>query len=588
MLRVVRGAVRDRWLASQLSYFTPQIVENTARGAMSGNLLAQWLMFDLMEQTWPRLSKNLNEIKGAVTDLDWNIQAFALRGEKPSAEAQRRAKVAEQLIWQMKPDADADEADFEDTLYNVMDALGKGISVSETHWMAPGEPGNEMGLWWPRATRWVHPRYYGYSPLPGTEDRLMLNMMEVRLSNPDAGQAIQQQAVAVAEGALGMPDGNYVNGQLYARFPRDQFIISVMKQKSGHPVSGAMLRILGFWWAASNFSWEWFLNLAQIFGVPLRWTNYSSTAPPGTITAIGEMMANLGSAGWAAFPEGVKVNIEKALEGARDNPSKAFIDASDIICDIVILGQTLTTSQGERGSQALGTIHKTVRDERITAVARRTAKVLNTQFLPALCRLNFGDDQECPWFQPSTKETKDLVNAATRYKTLLSIPGIQISKQQFYEENDLMVPDKKDDVIVGQIAAPAFGGQATEEDDNPNPAAGGKGTSNLEPSNHRTSKATAQAADATEQLTNHVLEDLTGVEAKWLGGVKPFFRRLCATAMSSKVSDAEFVQVIEKARREMPELFDKLDGKAVATALEASMGSAAVNGAVKGFLKRET
>src|SRR5882672_10003147 len=56
---VLRPNVRDRWLASQIAYFTPQIVENTFRGAMTGNLLAQWLLFDLMEQTWPRLSKNL-------------------------------------------------------------------------------------------------------------------------------------------------------------------------------------------------------------------------------------------------------------------------------------------------------------------------------------------------------------------------------------------------------------------------------------------------------------------------------------------------------------------------------------------------
>ncbi|HSM84608.1 MAG TPA: DUF935 family protein [Candidatus Limnocylindrales bacterium] len=571
MMLVVRPNVRDRWLASQLSYFTPQIVENTVRGAMAGNLLAQWLMFDLMEQTWPRLNKNLNELKNAVIDLDWNLQPFALRGDKPSAEATRRRKVIEQALWLMRPEADADEADFEDTIYDVLDAVGKGIAVSEIDWMAPGDPDNQTGLWMPRATKWVHPRYYGYPPQPGAEDRLMLNMMEVRLNNPDADAALEEAFQrSTSEVFGGLPQSG--NNSLYARFPRDQFIISIIKQKSGHPISSALLRILGFWWAASNFSWEWFLNLAQIFGVPLRWANYDSKAPPDTISGIKDMMANLGSAGWAVFPEGVKINIEKALEAARDNPNKAFIDAADIIADTLILGQTLTTSQGERGSQALGTIHKDVRDEKIHAVAKRAAKILNNQFLPSICRMNFGDARECPWFQPSSKQAKDVVGQATRYKTLLSIPGIRVSEDQFYEDNDLVRPDPDDPVFVGQ---------ATGGFDN---SSGGDGSEGDMPGDK---SATAQGKSAaTDKLIDQALENLTGVEAKWLAGVKPFFRELMAKAKDAELSDADFAKALVKARSQIPELFGKLDTKALAKAMEETMASAVVNGALKGHMAR--
>src|SRR5579884_2360167 len=68
---------RDRWMATNLHYYSPKRVENIARSAMSGNTVAQWQMFDLMEQTWPRLAKNLNELKDAVVDLDWTLQAYA-------------------------------------------------------------------------------------------------------------------------------------------------------------------------------------------------------------------------------------------------------------------------------------------------------------------------------------------------------------------------------------------------------------------------------------------------------------------------------------------------------------------------------
>jgi phage gp29-like protein len=575
MLAVLRPNIRDRWLASQLSYFTPTIVENTVRGAMAGNLLAQWLMFDLMEQTWPRLNANLNTLKDAVVDLDWPIQAFALRGDKPSPEAQRRAKTIAQAVWQMKPEADADECDLEDTQRDVMDAVGKGIAVSEILWMEPGDPDNVTGLWMPRATKWVHPRYYGYPQQPGTDDRLMLDVREVKLSNPTLDVA---QLFADGAPVNGLPTSIGMQG-IYARFPRDQFIISMFKRKSGHPVSGAMLRLLGFFWSCSNFCWEYALNLAQMFGVPIRWATYSTgTGQAETIRAVEEMLENMGSAGWAAFPEGTKLEVIEALQNAKDNPAKAFIDAADIIADIVILGQTLTTQQGERGSQALGTVHKQVRDEKIQSVAKRVAKILNGQFLPAICRMNFGDDRECPWFQPSTKESKDVGDAAIRYKTLLSIPGIRISRQQFYEDNDLVVPDEKDEVIVGQATGGIFGGKGTETDENPDPNADAK-------ENGESATAKAKSA-ATEKLSNNVLENLTGVEAKWLGGVKPYFRRLCATALSSQVTDAEFIATLEKARKEMPELFNKLDGKALAKAMEDAMGAAVVNGAVRGAMKR--
>ena len=227
---------------------------------------------------------------------------------------------------------------------------------------------------------------------------------------------------------------------------------------------------------------------------------------------------------------------------------------------------------------------------------------MNAQFLPAICRMNYGDARECSWLQPAAKEGKNALDAATRYKTILSIPGVQVSKQQFYEDNDLVQPEEGDDVLIGQASGGQqqgnedTKGQDQDADESPSAAVGKaavhgpQSTVHLAAARDRllTSSPTANAKDAaTEKLVENVLEDLTAVEAKWLGGVKPYFRRLCALAQSSQVSDKEFVTALEKAQREMPELFDKLDSGAVATALEGAMGAAAVNGVVAGQLKRK-
>lgn len=95
-----------------------------------------------------------------------------------------------------------------------------------------------------------------------------------------------------------------------------------------------------------------------------------------------------------------------------------------------------------------------------------------------------------------------------------------------------------------------------------------------------------RAKDATGKVIDAALEELTGVEARWLGGVKPFFARLVRLAQDERVTDADFVKALEGASREMPELFGKMDAKAVQVALEAAMGAACVNGAVKGAMRK--
>ena len=535
---LIKPSARDRWLSSLISQYTPDYVETICRGAMAGNLVAQWQMFDLMEQTWPRLVKNLNELKNAVIDLEWNLQPFALKGQKPTPEAQRRAKVVEFILWNMQPDVKKNENDFEDTQYDVMDAIGKGISCLEIDYAEAVETldfGDGPTSFLPvKATRWVHPRYYGYPNYPITKDELMLNAKEVMFSNPDAS----------------FPDGS-----LWAPFPDDKFIISIFKQKSGHPINANLLRILGFWWAASNFAWEWFLNFAQIFGVPIRIANYSDRVSNETIQLVENLLQDMGSSGYLAAPEGVKIEVLEALKSANENPQKVFIDAADIICDILILGQTLTTSQGSRGSQSLGNIHKDVRDEKVRATAKRVAKLLNLQFIRPICRKNFGDDRFCPWLQPANNQAKDAVATATKYKTLLSINGVRVSQQQFYEDNDLVIPQEGDDVLVGSPAGggqqppggDSSGGPGSGDESDEGPVTAGARQAGRHCGCNHAAVASARAAD--RRLVDNALADATGIAPRWLGAVRPVFEGLIAKAKDSSLSDADLIAAIEKAKK---------------------------------------
>ena len=86
-----------------------------------------------------------------------------------------------------------------------------------------------------------------------------------------------------------------------------------------------------------------------------------------------------------------------------------------------------------------------------------------------------------------------------------------------------------------------------------------------------------------DELSANVLQDLTGVTKEWLSPVRPYFERLAALAMSKQVSDEDFVEALEKAQREIPELFDQLNVSVMQGSLEKAIGSAMIAGSVSRY-----
>lgn len=541
ILAVVNPQARDRWISSRARSYTPEQVEMTLRGAMSGQLEDQWRLFDLMQETWPRLSKNLNELMRSVVGLEWNLHVYQEQDGVNSAEQERKKEVVEYALFDMTPDAALDQSDWDGTIRDLLDAWPKGISVCEVLWE---QRQSRLGqIIAPRATAHVMPRFYGY---PNSESWLGLKVSEsgVRYDGP----------------------GPVVDG--HVRFPMDRFLVGICKAKAGHPLSGALLRPLAWWWCAANFTQSWFLNFAQIFGVPIRWAQYDANKP-GLLDKVSDMLESMGSAGWGAFPTGTTLELKESAKAGADNPQVALMDRADKQCDLLILGQTLTTDVGKSGSLALGNVHSDVRSDVIEAAGKWVATVINTQLIPSICRLNFGTAEDCPWVAPCLKKAKDSKGMAERDALLLA-QGVDLPMQWFYERHDIPMPQPDEPVISGRsLAAPAM--DPNSPPNNPDPMQ---------------AKLFVQAKSAQDKLTDTVMERLSGVEARWLGSLRPYFRGLIVAARSGDVTDAQFIQVLEQAQRQFPEFFDQMDKHALQTELEAAMGASCINGALKGAAQR--
>ncbi len=255
-----------------------------------------------------------------------------------------------------------------------------------------------------------------------------------------------------------------------------------------------------------------------------------------------------------------------------------MLDRADKNCDLLILGQTLTTHQGPRGSQALGEVHERVKEENVMAAAQSVAAILNQQLIPSILRLNYGDQDEAPEICPEEHKEPDMQAFAKRDQILLQA-GVALPEKWFYKRHDIPLPAPGEAVITGApLSQPS-------SDPSSDPSSANESTK--DPTKDSTKEPLA-AKDAQERLTDHVLENLTAVEAKWLGGVRPFFANLVAIAQSRRVTDAEFLAALDRAQKQIPELFHHLDTKALSTALEQAMTSSLLNGASRGIMQRKT
>lgn len=424
--RIVKPEARARWTGFLARDYTPERIETILRGALWGDHVSQWELFTLMEDTWPRLNKALQELKRAVTQMDWRIEPWAEEGQAPTQDAELRARLVSRAIWTMRPRPEEAAAGFEATVEDLLDAWAKGVAVQEVEWEVRAGGSAMPRMIAPKATHWVHPQNYLWT---------------------DAGEL----ALRISDGINAAP-GLVQTGSDSMPFPPDKFLIGVCKARSGPALGGALLRPLAWWWTAANFSAGWLLNLAQVFGLPIRWASYAPGSPTELVDKICAMLENMGSNAWAAFPAGTQIELKEPTKGGGQWPQDSLLDRADRQVDLLILGQTLTTTEGQSGTMALGSVHKGIRDEIIQAAADWVATVLNQQLVPSIVRMNFGTDTEAPEFCPKREEARDLKADADRICQLLD-RSVPIPRDWLYRSQQIPLPQEGEEVITGPARA---------------------------------------------------------------------------------------------------------------------------------------
>lgn len=453
--RLISSDPRDLWYLALPNKLTPNQVVMILRSALGGDIWQQWQLMSLMLDTWPMLRKCAHEIRQAVAGVDYTVRPYAEEGKEPTASAKEKADLVSRAMRNMRPNPFSDEVGFHDMVYDITDAMLNGITLIELLWW------DKQAELLPRAAAWVHPRHFTF----GTDGKMavfdvLYNRLKWDLANKNSPG----------------PDPN-------------KFLCCQFKSRSGSSLGAGLMRPLAWYWSAVVFNKEWMLGFAQKYGNPFLDAAYQPGMSNEEIESLKSFVKGAGSQGWCVHPDKATIQVHPAQSLGADNPQVNIMKQADDACQILLLGQTATTS-GTPGKLGGEDVHESVKRENVQAVARFVSRLLTEQFAAAIIRNNYGNDDELPTIEADMTGEGDPQAEASRDSVFINA-GIPLDAAEFYHRHNLKMPDKGDKVIVGgklgvlgdtneEIEAvpkppPMLGGPGGEVDEEGNPIPGAEG-----------------------------------------------------------------------------------------------------------------
>ncbi|WP_420598629.1 DUF935 domain-containing protein [Neptuniibacter sp.] len=380
---------------------TPSKLASILDAAEQGDIVGQFELFEDMEEKDGHIMSEMGKRRRAVMGLEWNI----VPPKNPSA---AEKKAAEQL-------ADMIEGidDFEDVIFDITDAIGKGFANLEFDgW------GRTEGFLLPNQI--IHRPQSWFQLVRGKQQ-------EIRLRGAPGGEPLQ-------------PFG---------------WMTHVHKAKSGYLERSALFRVLVWPYLFKNYSVGDLAQFLEIYGIPMRVGKYPSGATKDEKLTLLRALAQLGHNAAGIIPQGMDLEFLNAAQGDPE-AFRLMIDWCEKTQSKAILGGTLTTqADGKSSTNALGNVHNEVRHDLRDSDALQVAKTISRDLLYPMALLNGISDgwRRCPRFEFNTKDPEDLEAYADALPKLAEI-GFRIPRQWAQEKVAIPEPQEGEDVLSIQTSEP--------------------------------------------------------------------------------------------------------------------------------------
>ena len=353
---------------------TPLKVHALLTQAEAGDMSSMLSLFEDMEERDLHLLAEMSKRKRTVAKLDWSIKA----PKNADANEQKYTDAISELMGIIE--------NFEDIITDSLDAIGKGFSCHELHWVREGN------VWLINDMQWHVPQRFIIDPF-------------------------NQRELLLAGNGLGDDEPLWENA----------WLVHTHKAKSGYLVRGGLHRALVWSYVFKNYSVRDLAEFLEIYGLPLRLGTYPAGATNGEKLTLLRAVMEIGHRAAGIIPQGMMIDFKEAAKGSSD-PFMDMIKWCEMSQSKAILGGTLTSqADGKSSTNALGKVHDETRLEIRDSDAKQLASSISRDVIGALMRINYPNvsPRRYPKFVFDLAETEDIGVYSEALPKLVGI-GMQI------------------------------------------------------------------------------------------------------------------------------------------------------------------
>jgi phage gp29-like protein len=372
---------------------TPMRLGRLLRAAEEGDATAYLELAEQMEEKDLHYRSVLPTRKYQVAGLEITVEAAS--DDKDDVAA---ADLVREFLWRDT---------LQEELFDVLDAIGKGFSVTEILWDT-----DAGGRWMPSRLEWRDPRWFEFSREDGRT--LMLR------------------------GAGGQPEPLKPYG----------YIVHVHKSKSGLPIRGGLARPVAWLYLFKNFDIRSWVQFAESYGRPMRLGKYGPGAGEREKATLLAAVRNVMSDAAAIIPDSMAMEFIEAKITGNVDLFERFASWIDKQISKAVLGQTGTTDVGQHTGTA--DAHERVREDIEKADAGQLAATLNRDLVRPIVDLNMGPRRRYPRIRidrPDQEDTRALVDNVVRLVPF----GLRVERSWISDRLGIPDPDPQAELL----AAPA-------------------------------------------------------------------------------------------------------------------------------------
>jgi phage gp29-like protein len=377
----------------------PRRLASLLREADQGEPLRYFELAEQIEERDLHYAGVLATRKRSVAQLDVTVEAAS-----DAAEHIRHADMVRSWL---------SRDELQDEIFDMLDAIGKGVSYTEIIW------DTSEGQWWPKCLEWRDPRWFRPDRVNGVTPLLRTETGDVPL-------------------------------------PPMKFICAVIRAKSGLPVRSGLARLATWSWMFKAFTLRDWAIFTQTFGQPIRIGKYGPGATEADKDTLYRAVANIAGDCAAIVP--ASMTIEFVESKNVTSGTDLYVKRAEYLDQQVskaVLGQTATTD-AVVGGLGSGKEHRQVQEDIERADAKSLSAILNRDLIRAWVDLEAGPQKLYPKLRIGRADERDIEKTVDSITKLVPF-GLRVEKSWAADMLGVPDPDPEAELLVAPRAPAPIG-----------------------------------------------------------------------------------------------------------------------------------